>query len=145
MKRLWYVLFCVFGICVVDKGYSQKIEDYFYPLNINFESRLPYRTDAIQINSAFVDNGELYIEDRMLTLSDYGIIEVLHNLENIVMTKDRIISKNGKRRVVGGIYRYGKTDFREICYSAAQKQSPQHPRNLCRRGHDDQQIHPQQS
>ena len=41
----------------------------------------------------------------MLTLSDYGIIEVLHNLENIVMTKDRIISKNRKRRVVGGIYR----------------------------------------
>lgn len=105
MKRLWHVVFCVFGICIANNGYSQKIEDYFYPLNINFESRLPYRTDAMQINSAFVDNGELYIEDRMLTLSDYGIIEVLHNLENIVMTKDRIISKNGKRRVVGGIYR----------------------------------------
>ena len=47
-------------------------------------------------------------------------------------------------QVVGGIYRYGKTAFREIYYSAAQKQSPQHPRDFCRRGHDDQQIHPQQ-
>ena len=48
-------------------------------------------------------------------------------------------------QVVGGIYRYGKTDFREICCDfAAQKQSPQHPRDFCRRGHDDQQIHPQQ-
>lgn len=47
-------------------------------------------------------------------------------------------------QVVGGIYRYGKTDFQKTCCFAAQKQSPQHPRNLCRRGHDDQQIHPQQ-
>ena len=47
-------------------------------------------------------------------------------------------------QAVGGIYRYGKTDFRKICCFAAQKQSPQHPRDFCRRGHDDQQIHPQQ-
>ena len=47
-------------------------------------------------------------------------------------------------QAVGGIYRYGKTDFRKICCFAAQKQSPQHPRDFCRRGHDDQQVHPQQ-
>ena len=39
---------------------------------------------------------------------------------------------------------YVAIDFREICCFAAQKQSPQYPRNLCRRGHDDQQIHPRQ-
>ena len=106
MKRLWYVLFCVFGICVVDKGYSQKIEDYFCPLNIKFESRPSEKVNNMRINSAFIDNNELYLEDKILYFSDYyGLMEIYHNLENITITKDRIISKGGKVRSLKAPYK----------------------------------------
>lgn len=108
MKRLWYVVFCVFGICIVNNGYSQKIEDYFCPLNIKFESRPSEKVNKVntmRINSAFIENSELYFEDKILRFSDYGLMEIYHNLENITITKDRIISKGGKVRSLKGSYR----------------------------------------
>lgn len=104
MKRLWYVLFCVFGICVVDKGYSQNIKDYFYPSDGTYifvysEDPTTYHSKKI----VYLGNNEYNIWEDDVYVSNYGITTKLgYGMQTILITDDRIICKGGMRKVLQG-------------------------------------------
>ena len=104
MKKLWYVVFCVFGICVVDKGYSQNIKDYFYPSNGTYifvypEDPTTYHSKKI----VYLGNNEYNIWENDAYVSNYGITTQLgYGMQTILITDDRIICKGGMRKVLQG-------------------------------------------
>ena len=48
----------------------------------------------MRINSAFIDNNELYLEDKILYFSDYyGLMEIYHNMGRQTKSTKRIAGK----------------------------------------------------
>ncbi len=93
MKRLWYVVFCVFGICAVNNGYSQNIKDYFYPSDGTYIFSPPNNPTTYHSNEIiYLGNNEYNIWASDNYVSNYGVTT---GMQTILITDDQIICKGG--------------------------------------------------